>query len=84
MRYSEASAEGDENTASKHICVICRQQQYLCRPYLNDDGRTFIHRDHSVAMGPSEHLQGRTVAPLQHSYIEPAAHTHTSHHVAFQ
>lgn len=41
--------------------------------YLNDDGGAFIHCDHSVVMGPSEHLQGRTVAPLQHCYIKPAA-----------
>lgn len=37
---------------------------------LNNDGSLLIHRDHSVVVSSSEHLQGRTVPPLQHGYAK--------------
>lgn len=56
------------------VCVhACTEgcSMYLCPLYLNEDSGAFVHCDHSVVIGPSKHLQGWMVAPLQHSYIKP-------------
>lgn len=45
---------------------------------LNDNTSAFINCEDSITMDSSQHLQGGTVPPLNHCYIEPTRHRHGS------
>lgn len=45
---------------------------------LDDDTRAFINCEYSIAVGSSQHLQGRAVPPLNHRYIKSIRPRHSS------